>query len=527
MLQIKNLTLTHKKDLRCILKDFSVTLNPGDKAALVGEEGNGKSTLLRWIYDPKLIDEYMEAEGGMSCGNERLSYLPQELPAEDAGKSVYEFFAEEPLFFGKNPRELAEASASLRMAADIYYSGQKMGTLSGGERVRVQLLRVLLHEPTVLLLDEPSNDIDIRTLEILEKMILDFRGIVLYISHDETLLENTANMIIHLEQLRHKTMPRWTVMRLPYRQYVEERLNRMEHQEEMARSDRREKKIRDEKYRRIQDKVETNLTSSSHEMHDALGRLAKKKMHAVKSMGKRFEREDAQMTDFPETEEAIYFRLGSKESEMPQGKVVLEYSLEKLFRQDADHEGEDPEAISRGEGPEVLSRDIFLRIRGPEKVCIVGDNGCGKTTLLRGIVESLADRSDLRFQYMPQNYEELLDFSATPVDFLDTTGDREERTRIRTYLGAMKFTAEEMDHPIAELSGGQKAKVFLLRMSLSDANLLILDEPTRNFSPLSGPVIRSLLTAFPGAVLAVSHDRKFIGEVCTRVLTLTPSGLKE
>ena len=91
----------------------------------------------------------------------------------------------------------------------------------------------------------------------------------------------------------------------------------------------------------------------------------------------------------------------------------------------------------------------------------------------------------------------------------------------------MKFTGSEMDHPIRELSGGQKAKVFLLRMSLSDANLLILDEPTRNFSPLSGPVIRSLLSSFPGAILSVSHDRKFISEVCTRVLELTPEGLSE
>ena len=113
----------------------------------------------------------------------------------------------------------------------------------------------------------------------------------------------------------------------------------------------------------------------------------------------------------------------------------------------------------------------------------------------------------------------------TPVEYLDKSGDKEERTRIRTYLGSLKYTADEMDHPIRELSGGQKAKILLLKMSLSGSNVLILDEPTRNFSPLSGPVIRKLLKEFPGAVISISHDRKFINEVCDKVYELTEDGL--
>ena len=93
--------------------------------------------------------------------------------------------------------------------------------------------------------------------------------------------------------------------------------------------------------------------------------------------------------------------------------------------------------------------------------------------------------------------------------------------------GALKYTTEEMDHTISELSGGQKAKIFLLKMSLSDADVLILDEPTRNFSPLSGPVIRQLLKDFPGAIISISHDRKFIQEVCNKVFLLTKNGLVE
>ena len=110
---------------------------------------------------------------------------------------------------------------------------------------------------------------------------------------------------------------------------------------------------------------------------------------------------------------------------------------------------------------------------------------------------------------------------------MDTTGEKEERTRIRTYLGSLKYTADEMDHPMAELSGGQKAKVLLLKMSLSKANVLILDEPTRNFSPLSGGVIRKLLTEFPGAILSISHDRKYMEEVCDTIYRLTEEGLQK
>ena len=127
---------------------------------------------------------------------------------------------------------------------------------------------------------------------------------------------------------------------------------------------------------------------------------------------------------------------------------------------------------------------------------------------------------------MPQNYEELLTGTMTPLDFLNPVGDKETRTKIRTYLGALKYTADEMSHPISQLSGGQKAKIFLLKMSLSHADVLILDEPTRNFSPLSGPVIRQMLREFPGAIISISHDRKYMEEVCDHVCSLTRHGLE-
>ena len=509
MLQIKDLNVTHKKDLRTILKDFSLVLNDGDKAAVIGEEGNGKSTLLKWIYDPEGIENYAEAQGERILTGERLGYLPQELPAEDRDRTLYEFFLSEPMFSEQTPKELARYAKEFHLPADFFYGDQKMETLSGGEKIKAQMIRLLMAEPTVLLLDEPSNDIDLETLVWLENMILKWPHIVLYISHDETLIENTANTVIHIEQIRRKTLSRYTVAHVPYLQYKKERLNQFEKQEQMALSDRREKKVRDEKFRRIQQSVKYKLDNMARAERGADSML-KKKMKTVKSIGKRFEREDEDMTQMPEKEEAIFFKLGDKNAVIPAGKTVIEYFLETLYTPD---------------GQRLLSSNISLNIRGSEKICIVGTNGVGKTTLLRMIAKELLSREDIHAEYMPQNYEDLLDLKMTPVDFLDSTGEKKERTRIRIFLGSLKYTADEMDHPIAELSGGQKAKVLLLKMSMSGANVLILDEPTRNFSPLSGPVIRRMLMAFPGAVISISHDRKYIREVCTSVYRLTEKGL--
>ncbi len=510
MLQIKDLTITHKKDLRVILENFNMVLNDGDKAVIIGEEGNGKSTLMKWIYDPDIVDGYAECTGERVTAGEVLGYLPQELPDADKEKSLYEYFSEATLFFDKNPKELSEMAGEFHVPVEFFYSEQKMGSLSGGEKVKAQLMRLLMDNPTVLLLDEPSNDIDISTLELLERLINSWKHIVLYISHDETLIENTANVVIHLEQIMRKTKSRYTIVKDNYKNYITRRADNFERQEQQAQNDRREKKIRDEKFRRIMQSVDAAQTNISKGDRDMIARLLKKKMHTVKSLEKRFEREDENMTEMPQQEEAIFFKLGDKDSKMPAGKTVIEYSLDELTTPD---------------GIKTLARDIFLRVRGPEKICIVGTNGVGKTTLLKKIADELLSRSDIRAQYMPQNYEELLDLDVTPVEFLDDTGDKAIRTRIRTYLGSLKYTADEMDHPIKELSGGQKAKVLLLKMSLSDANVLILDEPTRNFSPLSGPVIRDMIASFPGAVISISHDRKYIEEVCTKTYTLTEKGL--
>ncbi len=509
MLQIKNFTFSHKKDLRVLLRGFSLVLNPGDKAVIVGEEGNGKSTLLKWIYDPALVEAYAETAGERVCTG-KMAYLPQELPEEEKRGSVYAYFSHVDAFWDTGPGEQRRLARELSLPGDIFYSEQTMGSLSGGERVKVQMARLLLERPDVLLLDEPSNDIDIETLEWLERRIRDHEGIVLYISHDETLIENTANVVILLEQLHHKTISRWSVARTSYAAFAAERRRAYDKQEQLAAGERREERAAMERFRRIQQRVEhEQRTISRDDPHG--GRLLKKKMAAVKAVQKRYEREHAEMTEFPEVEDAINIRL-NRALPLPSGRTVLELELPELRTED---------------GARVLARDLRLTLRGPQKLCIIGRNGVGKSTLLRRILRELEGKENLHVCYFPQNYPELLDEEQTPVEFLAPSGRKEEVTMVRTCLGSMKYTEQEMSRPIRALSGGQKAKVLLLRMNLTAADVLVLDEPTRNFSPLSGPEIRTMLRAFPGAILSISHDRKYIAEVCGTVLRLTENGLEK
>ncbi len=506
MLQISHLTITHRKDGRVLLNDFSFTLHPGDRAVLIGEEGDGKSTLLKLIYDETLVESYADYTGKILKNGLTLGYLWQELPERAEDQTVRDFCREGLPGSPDDSAELSGAALALGLKPAFLRSGQIMGSLSGGEKVRVQFARILAGRPDILLLDEPSNDLDLETLAWLETFLNTCGLPALYVSHDETLMERTANVVVHLEQVRRKALPRWTVSRTPYRQYAQERPALFKHQGQVARKEQAEYEKQQQKFLQIRSKVEHRQeTISRQDPHG--GKLLKKKMKAVKSMGRRLKREHEGGARVPDTEDPIRIRF-PEDIAIPNGKTVLDFRLDELSVQGR-----------------TLSRDIRLRVTGPEKICIVGKNGAGKTTLLRRIAQVLRERGDIRAGYMPQDYAELLDTGATPVEFLSRTGDREETSKIRTFLGSMQYTADEMEHPARGLSGGQKAKLLFLRMILLRCDVLLLDEPTRNFSPLSGPVVRSALKAFGGAIISVSHDRKYIAEVCDKVYRLTESGL--
>ena len=174
----------------------------------------------------------------------------------------------------------------------------------------------------------------------------------------------------------------------------------------------------------------------------------------------------------------------------------------------------------------VMVDSLSSTLNDGERLALIGEEGNGKSTLLHLIRNTLEKRSNLRVFYMPQDAGDLLDFSLSPVELLSPSGKKEERSRAGILLGSMKFTADEMNHPSAGLSGGQKAKLMFLMMAERGANVLLLDEPSRNLSPLSGPVIRELLAEYPGCIIAVSHDRRLIRDVCTRTVELTPEGVR-
>ena len=503
MLLIKNLTITHKDDYRVLLQDFCFTLNLNDKAVIIGEEGNGKSTLLKLIYDRSLIDDYVEFSGNIYFDGQKIGYLAQEF--HYSGNTVFEYYSDLPDFFELSPKELKDIAFELGLSPDFFYSDQAVSTLSGGEKTKLQLAGILMSKPTLLLLDEPSNDIDLDTLVWLENFINSCNLPVIFISHDEVLIENTANIIIHIEQLRHKMLPRHTIAKMPYSQYRHERLASFARQERLAKKERSEYENKMEKFLQIKSKVEHQQNTISRSDPQG-GRLLKKKMKSILALGRRMEKEQEDMTQIPETEDAVFFDFDD-DVNLHKSKVVVDFCLDSLYVNDR-----------------FLSKNISMNVNGSDKVCITGKNGAGKTTLLKIIADRLLKRPDIKASYMPQNYQDLLNTDITPIEFL-TDSKSTDVTKARTFLGSMRYTADEMEHPIAKISGGQKAKLFLLKMILENCNVLILDEPTRNFSPITNPIIREVLQNFQGAIISVSHDRKFINEVCNKIYKLDENGL--
>ncbi|MDF2587511.1 MAG: transporter ATP-binding protein [Anaerocolumna sp.] len=505
MLDIRNVTISNKEDNRVLIENFNFTLNKGDKAVIIGEEGNGKSTLLKFIYNSSLIDDYCEYTGQI-LGNCKLGYLEQEIEDKWLSFSVKDYLSQVDIYSCSNP-----LIWTMNLNAELMISDQILGTLSGGEKVKIRLMKLLAEEPDILLLDEPTNDLDMDTLRWLEDFINQSNCPILFVSHDETLIENTANVIIHLEQLKRKTMPKYNIEYMGYKEYVEKRLHGLQKQETIARKQREDYKKQMQRFQQLFEKVEHRQDTISRQ-DPAGGRLLKKKMKNLKSMEKRFEKNTEEFLEIPDVEEAILFRFPD-DIQIPNGKKVLDYNLDKLTV---------PQDENR-----VLAEHVSLRVIGAEHVAIIGDNGTGKTTFLRDVANELLERKDIKASYMPQNYEELLDYDMLPIDFLVSSGQKEDITKAFTYMGGMKFTRDEMEHRIGDLSGGQKAKLILLNMILQGCNVLILDEPTRNLSPLSNPVIRGVLSDFNGTIISVTHDRKYIEEVSTVVYKLTNHGLQK
>lgn len=496
MLKVNNLTVTTLKG-RIIINNFSFVLNDGDKLAVIGEEGNGKSTLLK-IMAGIDVSEYVSWSGDI-ISSDTAAYLPQKIDDEYLNQDVISFITrgEEPDY-----QRIYELVKLTSLSSDLLHD-RIVSSLSGGEKVKIAIMRMLYSDPDILLLDEPTNDLDLKTLIWLESFINNTDKTVMFISHDETLLSNCATSILHLEQLKRKQEPVITYSSESYRDYHKRRRHNIDKTNQLARKEKAQLHRQLEKYRQIYQKVDhRQATISRGDPHG--GFLLKKKMHAVKALGRKLEEKQENMTQKYEPEEAI--NIFFEDISLNPDKIILDLHLDTLQI-----------------GERVLAEGIDLHVRGNDKICIIGENGSGKTTLMKLIRENLEQRTDINVGYMSQNYYEIMDHDISPTSYLYEIC--EDRSRAQSLLGSLKFTTEEMTHAISELSEGQKCKIILAGLILRKCNVLLLDEPTRNLSPLSNPEVRRMLVDYGGCIIAISHDRLFIDEVCDKVYQLDRSGL--
>ena len=501
MIKINHLTITQNKDLRDLVSDLNINIQDGEKVAIIGEEGNGKSTLLKTIMGEKLAD--FSIRGEIQSDLQSLAYIPQHLSEELNKKSLQDYFFLEPADLDYSL--LYRLSDELHFDSSRFTSDQEIGSLSGGEALKIQLIHELAKPFEILFLDEPSNDLDIEMVDWLKKQIHKTRQTVIFISHDEDFLSQTADTIIHLRLVKHRKEAETLVEHLDYDRYSDQRKANFARQSQQATNDQRVYDKTMEKHRRVKQNVETALRATKD---STAGRLLAKKMKTILSQEKRFEKEAQSMTQKPREEEQSQLFFSDIEP-LAASKVLVRLENETLSI-----------------GERVLSQGLQLTVRGQDKIGIIGPNGVGKSTLLAKLHQLLSGKREISLGFMPQDYQETLQLDLSPVEFLSQTGHKEEIQKIQSHLASLNFSYPEMHHQIHSLSGGQQGKLLLLNLVLRKPNFLLLDEPTRNFSPTSQPEIRKLFANYSGGLVTVSHDRRFLKEVCTSIYSLTEYGLE-
>ncbi len=509
MLKVENLSIKIVADDRYLVQGLSFNVNAGERIAVTGEEGNGKTTLLRVLAREKVPG--IEWEGSVVYEG-MAAYLEQEPKVRWRGFSTLDFLLrrsqEKPIDFedyallGKVDR----CRERLDVSSQSFSLDKPVETYSGGEMIRISLLKVLLREPSLLLFDEPTNDLDLDSLAYLTDFLLKEKRPLLFVSHDEMLLREVSTGVIELQQLKKKSEARSLFMNVPYDDYVSVMARKDEADRITGEKQRANYAKKMERFRQIYQKTEYLQANLPRAGSDTQGRLLKKHIHALKSEERRLNKTKEDFVKIPEEKRVI--NLFFAESVVFPSNKKLDIDI--------------PELVAGGR---VLATKVRLRTLGPEKIAIIGKNGVGKTTLMRQILAQLKDRSDLKAGYMPQDYEEILRGEETPYFNLAPTSDKKEQEKLKTLLGNELFTPEEMEKPVAALSGGEKAKILLTRLVLEKANVLLLDEPTRNLSPGSVREVSALLSDYKGLVIAISHDRLFLTSVFSKIYALTSEGL--
>lgn len=522
VLSANNLTKTYGTDV--IIDKASFHLNAGDKVGIIGRNGAGKTTLLN------MLTGELPCDGGefFVSQNTRIGYLKQRDNFNSEGTVLEEI---EGIFSGLREleNEIAELSDKVAenpqdtgllnrldelqhrfdreggytyksemigilnsMAFDESFYNKKISSLSGGERTRLALAALLLEKPDILLLDEPTNHLDIGTLKWLEQYLEAYRGTIMIVSHDRYFLDRTVNRIFEVEN--HKVYS----YQGKYSDYAAQKKLRRETELRAYNNQQRGIARQEEMIRRMKQRGTEHLAKRAASREKRL------------DMIERIERPESEMGKMK-----IHF----KENFPSGGDVIMAENLEKSF--------------GRGSERRELFHGVNLDIKRGERICILGPNGVGKTTLLRVLLGELTPDAgylkighNVAFGYYDQG-QLLLSDANTVLEELKESYRLYTDTEMRSILGRFLFKGEEVFLPVGSLSGGEKARLSLLKLMLSGANTLILDEPTNHLDIESKEVFEEALMEFPGTVIVVSHDRYFLQRIPTRILELTQDGVIE
>jgi ATPase subunit of ABC transporter with duplicated ATPase domains len=519
MITVSNLEV--RVGARQLLAPASFRVQPGDKVGLVGRNGAGKTTLTKI-----LAGEGLPASGSVTSSGE-IGYLPQdprtgdlEMLARDrilAARGLDEVVrrmrnAEKAMASaddktrekGMRRYERAEAdlhaaggyaaeSEAARISANLGLPdrvlGQPLGTLSGGQRRRVELARILFAQAETLLLDEPTNHLDADSIVWLRDFLKGYAGGVIMISHDVNLLEETVTRVFHLDANRAEI----DVYNVGWKAYLTQR-----------ETDERRRK----RERANAEKKATQLIDQANKM-----RAKATKATAAQGMLKRAEKLMASLED-----ERMSDRVAkiSFPTPAPCGKTPLM-----------------AKELSKSYGSLEIFTDVDLAIDRGSRVVVLGLNGAGKTTLLRvlsGIEKSdtgeIIDGHGLKLGYYAQEHE-TLDVNRTVLENMKSAAPDLNETQARSVLGSFLFTGDDADKPASVLSGGEKTRLALATLVVSAANVLLLDEPTNNLDPASRTEVLNAIRSYAGAIVLVTHDEGAVEALEPERVLLLPDGVED
>ncbi|WP_419572544.1 ABC-F family ATP-binding cassette domain-containing protein [Ruminococcus sp.] len=505
---------------QALLKDINFTVEDREAVGLIGVNGCGKSTLLNIITGSEGYDKTPEGLGSVNiAGKASIGFLRQNsgLNSElTIGEEMKNAFAplletldkmkilEKKMAYGGDidsiSHEYAELSSYFE-ARDGYridvkikqvLNGMGFGstptdrvisTLSGGEKTRLALAKLLLEEPNLLILDEPTNHLDFETLMWLEDYLKGYKGAIIIVSHDRYFLNKVCTRICEIEQ------GRLTSYRGDYSSYLVQK--KMNSERQLKEYEAQQKEIA-----KLEDYVAKNLVRAS------TSKMAKSRQHMLD----RIERIDKPL---------MY-------SKPP--KIKLEYDIEPT--KDIVRVVDCPLVVGDGADKKELIKSLTMNVRRGEHVAIIGANGIGKTSILKliqGIIPheggNISWGGNVKISYFEQEHA-ILDPRKTVLEEIMDRYPRLSEQQARSVLGAVLLTGENVFKPISVLSGGERAKLCFAIMALNRGNVLVLDEPTNHLDLSTKEVLEDALAEFGGTIILVSHDRYLLNKVASRIIEI-------